>query len=96
MGEVSSPRHLMAQNTNQYMFYLCFINKQYVYLIISELSRLKNLKEVQPSYIMSIKTKHVQWSFIDQETTPPNQDIHFNGALGIINHHSSLSCVLLR
>lgn len=49
MGEVLSPRHLMAQNTNQYMFYLCFINKQYVYLIISELSRLKNLKEVQPS-----------------------------------------------
>lgn len=95
MGEVSSPRHLMAQNTNQYMFYLRFINKQYVYLIISELSRLKK-NERGATFIMSIKTKHVQWSFVDQETTTPNQNIHFNGALGIINHHSSLSCVLLK
>lgn len=67
-------------------------------ICLSYYFRIKPIKKSErgATFIMSIKTKHVQWSFIDQETTPPNQNIHFNGALGIINHHSSLSCVLLR
>lgn len=40
--------------------------------------------------MMSLKTKRVLWSFVDQETTNPNQNIHIDGALGIMNHQGSL------